>query len=196
MTTELTITLACVLVVVGCCLAEHVQSYLKNTVRNNIQYSHAGIVALPLPSVGRALGDFYKSMGCSFESLEDGALVYQRGCIHTFGQVDQIVNWHLVPQKIALALDSESGKTRVDICYRVLPPVRITQKAANQFVASAKSEGAKALEMLQELSRKNEAVMDSGRTSAAPDVGRSEGFADGLIEDSHESRGQPSEISG
>lgn len=196
MTTEMIFTLACVLIVAGCCLAEKVQSYLKNIVRNNIQYSHSGIVALPLLNVRKELGKFYESMGCSFESIGDGTWVYERGCIHTFGQVEQIVNWHLVPQKIALALDSESGKTRVDICYRVLPPVRITQKAANQFVASAKSEGAKALEMLQELSRKNEAVMESCRPSARSDAERSAGFAEGLIENSYERRNQPSEIPG
>jgi hypothetical protein len=77
-----------------------------------------------------------------------------------------------------------------------MPPVRITQKAANQFVASAKSEGTKALEMLQELSRKNEAVMESGRISAPSDAGRSAGFAGGLIEDSYERRVQPSETPG
>lgn len=196
MTSDVAITFGIALILVICHLVQRVHLYFLNKVRNAIQYSHSGIVALPLPSVGRALGDFYRSMGCSFETLEDGALVYQRGCIHTFGQVDQIMNWHLVPQEIVLAIDSESGKTRVDICYRVLPTVRITQKAANQFVANAKTEGTKALEMLKDLSRKNEAVMECGRTSAQSDAGRSEEFAEGLIEDSYERRGEPSESPG
>jgi len=191
-----TIAFAIALILVVCHLVQKAHSYFTNKVHNSIQYSHSGIVALPLPSVGRTLGEFYKSLGCSFASIEDGALVYQRGCIRTFRQVDHIVNWHLVPQMIVLALDSESGKTTVDICYRVMPTVRITQKAANQFVACAKSEGARALEMLHELSRKNEAVMESGRTSAPSDTGRSTGFAEGLIEDSYERRVQPSEIPG
>lgn len=196
MTTEMTITLAIVLIVAACELGQKAHSYFMNKVRNNIQYSHSGIVALPLSSVGRALGEFYKSSGCSFKNIEDGALVYQRGCILTFRRVEHIVNWHLVPQMIVLALDSESGNTTVDICYRVLPTVHTTQKAANQFVACAKSECARALEMLQELSRKNEAVMESGRTSAPSDVGRSAGFAEGLIEDCYERPVQPSEIPG
>lgn len=196
MSSDIAITFGIALILAVCHLVQRARSYFMNKVRNNIQYSHSGIVALPLPSVGTALSEFYKSLGCSFEGIEDGALVYKRGCILTFRQVNHIVNWHLIPQIIAFAHDSDSGNTRVDICYRVLPTVRITQKAANQFVASAKAEGTKALEMLQELSRKNEAVMESGRTSAPSDAGRSAGFADGLIEDGCDGRIQPSEIPG
>lgn len=187
-----TIAFLIALFLVVCHLVKKVHSYFMNKVRNNIQYSHSGIVALPLLSVREALGKFYESLGCSFESREGRAWVYERGCSLTFRHVDHILNWHLVPQMIVFDLDFESGKTKVDICYRVMPTVRITQKAANQFVTSAKSEGTKALAMLQELSRKNEAVMESGRTSAPSDAGRSAGFAEGLLEDSYERRGQPS----
>ncbi|MBE7508554.1 MAG: hypothetical protein HS101_20040 [Planctomycetia bacterium] len=191
-----TIGFAIALILVVCHLMQKAHSYIINKVRNNIQHSHSGIVALPPSRVRKTLHKFYQSKACSFDCIKDGAWAYQRGCILTFRQVDHTVNWHLVPQVVSIVLLTESGKTKVDICYRVLPTVRITQKAANQFVACASSEGTKALEMLKELSCKNEAVMKSGRTSAASDAGRSEGFAEGLIEDSYERRGQPSEIPG
>lgn len=153
MTSDMTFGLVIVLIVVVCCLGQNVQSYLKNKVRNTIQYSHSGIVALPLLRVREALDKFYKSMACSCDCTREGAWVYQRGCILTFQRVDHTVDWHLVPQAVECHLDSESGKTRVGICYRVLPPVRITQRAANQFVKSARLESERALESLQVLAQ-------------------------------------------
>ena len=194
MTSELAITVAFWMIVAIFWLIRKVHSCRVSRVRNNIQYSHTGIVKLPLWSVRSALDKFYQSAACTFDSVADGVSAYQRGCLFTFREVDHTVNWHLIPQIVAFGLDSESDKTTVDICYRIFPQVRLSQKAAKQFLACATSEGKKALEMLHAMASKTATVTESGCTSAPSVAGRSAGFAEGLIEDNFERRVQPSEI--
>lgn len=158
----MTAILAIACIVMLSYLLRMIWPYLHYVVRNNVRYSYSGIVDLPPASVREALDEFFRFRACVFELEKNGVRVYQRGYMTCF-RVDHTMKWHAIPQMVGFGVASESGKTKVEIGYRVNPPARITDAAAKQFLECVCLESMRALEMLHAM------ACEGGSDHAQPD---------------------------
>jgi len=144
-------------VVLGCWLHMMWPYFTRWVVRNNVRYSHSGIVDLPAASARQALDRFFQLSACTFELEKDGVRTYHRGCPVIF-RADHTVKSSMIPHLVGFGLASELDKTKVELGYRVMPNVRITEAATTQFLEFARFESTRVLEILQSMACQGEAA--------------------------------------